>query len=192
MGHDRFERVTFAAPGSAQSQKPSLPKQPGSVIHLPRIAPVAQLDRALPSEGKGHTFESCRARQNSHFHYLNAEKRRRSPPELRSIGEREVAGGQKSVEAAAFGGGKVRISSGLMTCFDSRQNSNIHRWMTVIGPIADSPNVRSSAVQHRIAKAASTSEGTLNRGLFCCHLESGFGIDTHSECRDRSAQWSCD
>ena len=27
-------------------------------------APVAQLDRALPSEGKGHTFESCRVRQN--------------------------------------------------------------------------------------------------------------------------------
>ena len=26
------------------------------------IAPVAQLDRALPSEGKGHTFESCRVR----------------------------------------------------------------------------------------------------------------------------------
>ena len=29
-----------------------------------RNAPVAQLDRALPSEGKGHTFESCRVRQN--------------------------------------------------------------------------------------------------------------------------------
>ena len=28
-----------------------------------RSAPVAQLDRALPSEGKGHTFESCRVRQ---------------------------------------------------------------------------------------------------------------------------------
>ena len=28
-----------------------------------RVAPVAQLDRALPSEGKGHTFESCRVRQ---------------------------------------------------------------------------------------------------------------------------------
>jgi hypothetical protein len=28
-----------------------------------RDAPVAQLDRALPSEGKGHTFESCRVRQ---------------------------------------------------------------------------------------------------------------------------------
>ena len=27
-------------------------------------APVAQLDRALPSEGKGHTFESCRVRQS--------------------------------------------------------------------------------------------------------------------------------
>ena len=28
-------------------------------------APVAQLDRALPSEGRGHKFESCRARQIS-------------------------------------------------------------------------------------------------------------------------------
>jgi hypothetical protein len=27
------------------------------------IAPVAQLDRVLPSEGRGHRFESCRARQ---------------------------------------------------------------------------------------------------------------------------------
>lgn len=27
------------------------------------LAPVAQLDRALPSEGKGRTFESCRVRQ---------------------------------------------------------------------------------------------------------------------------------
>ena len=26
-------------------------------------APVAQLDRALPSEGRGHTFESCRVHQ---------------------------------------------------------------------------------------------------------------------------------
>ena len=28
-----------------------------------KIAPVAQLDRVLPSEGRGHRFESCRARQ---------------------------------------------------------------------------------------------------------------------------------
>ena len=27
-------------------------------------APVAQLDRVLPSEGRGHRFESCRARQS--------------------------------------------------------------------------------------------------------------------------------
>ena len=26
-------------------------------------APVAQLDRVLPSEGRGHRFESCRVRQ---------------------------------------------------------------------------------------------------------------------------------
>src|SRR5262249_55635808 len=29
-----------------------------------REAPVAQLDRALPSEGRGHRFESCRARHD--------------------------------------------------------------------------------------------------------------------------------
>jgi hypothetical protein len=29
-----------------------------------RDAPVAQLDRALPSEGKGHTLESYRVRHN--------------------------------------------------------------------------------------------------------------------------------
>ena len=28
-------------------------------------APVAQLDRVLPSEGRGHRFESCRARQKT-------------------------------------------------------------------------------------------------------------------------------
>ena len=30
------------------------------------LAPVAQLDRALPSEGRGHRFESCRVR-----HFFN-------------------------------------------------------------------------------------------------------------------------
>ena len=35
---------------------------PWPIRYLRRQAPVAQLDRALPSEGKGHTFESCRAR----------------------------------------------------------------------------------------------------------------------------------
>ena len=32
-------------------------------------APVAQLDRALPSEGKGHTFESCRVRHSFNLMY---------------------------------------------------------------------------------------------------------------------------
>ena len=34
-----------------------------SLANLP--APVAQLDRVLPSEGRGHRFESCRARHHS-------------------------------------------------------------------------------------------------------------------------------
>ena len=32
-------------------------------------APVAQLHRLLPSEGKGHRFESCRARHLQHAHF---------------------------------------------------------------------------------------------------------------------------
>ena len=38
---------------------------PGGFVYLGRQAPVAQLDRALPSEGKGRTFESSRARHIS-------------------------------------------------------------------------------------------------------------------------------
>ena len=41
-----------------------LPRKAQSAKSTPN-APVAQLDRALPSEGKGHTFESCRVRQQS-------------------------------------------------------------------------------------------------------------------------------
>src|SRR5205807_5396185 len=36
-------------------------RPPANRLNEPN-APVAQLDRALPSEGKGHTFESCRVR----------------------------------------------------------------------------------------------------------------------------------
>jgi hypothetical protein len=35
----------------------------------PSNAPVAQLDRALPSEGRGHRFESCRVRQDFSVSY---------------------------------------------------------------------------------------------------------------------------
>jgi hypothetical protein len=63
-------------------------------------APVAQLDRALPSEGRGHKFESCRARQHSHtsanrvlgvprsgafqnFHFIDADLKAVKPPRRR-------------------------------------------------------------------------------------------------------------
>jgi hypothetical protein len=60
----RSDRVPMMspAPRAVPLENPALPSARQSAIHLPRIAPVAQLDRALPSEGKGHTFESCRAR----------------------------------------------------------------------------------------------------------------------------------
>ena len=44
------------SPAADQLQTPMRDK-------VPVKAPVAQLDRALPSEGKGRTFESCRVRQ---------------------------------------------------------------------------------------------------------------------------------
>ena len=40
---------------------------PARVVRDPTPAPVAQLDRALPSEGRGREFESRRVRQ---FHQL--------------------------------------------------------------------------------------------------------------------------
>jgi hypothetical protein len=43
------------------------------------IAPVAQLDRALPSEGKGHTFESCRVRQQTKTYRLSYGLEKPSP-----------------------------------------------------------------------------------------------------------------
>ncbi len=39
-----------------------------AIVRSPSIAPVAQLDRVLPSEGRGHRFESCRARHFSLFY----------------------------------------------------------------------------------------------------------------------------
>ena len=38
---------------------------PAALAYTEPPAPVAQLDRALPSEGRGHRFESCRVRQFS-------------------------------------------------------------------------------------------------------------------------------
>src|SRR5258707_15360941 len=54
-------------PGPPQTRPPFRPAEAVAdarpIGYITRNAPVAQLDRALPSEGKGHTFESCRVRQ---------------------------------------------------------------------------------------------------------------------------------
>jgi len=56
-------RLPIVLEGKAELQKTTkfLEKSAQSVSF--RQAPVAQLDRALPSEGRGHRFESCRVRQ---------------------------------------------------------------------------------------------------------------------------------
>ena len=88
-------------------------------------APVAQLDRALPSEGRGHRFESCRVRQllgrlPTHRdllrHAIGAAQRRRrigaelearrqldQPPHI-SVGEHRRA---LAVEVRPFGNEQV-------------------------------------------------------------------------------------
>src|SRR5450830_1267006 len=55
-------RRSFHAPSNRAISSP-LPLVAVSFIEDGK-APVAQLDRALPSEGKGRTFESSRARQH--------------------------------------------------------------------------------------------------------------------------------
>lgn len=52
-------------PAPASAKKPWLAGYPAGSFSGSSIlkAPVAQLDRALPSEGRGHRFESCRVRQ---------------------------------------------------------------------------------------------------------------------------------
>ena len=42
-------------------------------------APVAQLDRALPSEGRGRTFESCRVRHPVYRHPAPPSRRMVTP-----------------------------------------------------------------------------------------------------------------
>ena len=59
-----------------------------SKVNPVKFAPVAQLDRALPSEGKGRTFESCRARQKS-MAYDNASTAPSSTEASRKQGAEE-------------------------------------------------------------------------------------------------------
>jgi hypothetical protein len=67
-------RNVGASDRSALSATAALNVQPLPLAGVSSIkntrAPVAQLDRALPSEGKGRTFESSRARQLSRLFAL--------------------------------------------------------------------------------------------------------------------------
>ena len=45
----------------------------GKLRKADKYAPVAQMDRVLPSEGRSRTFESCRARQHIQMNpYIDA------------------------------------------------------------------------------------------------------------------------
>ena len=78
-------RRRFAEP-SLFPLPPNSAKRGDRFFHAGR-APVAQLDRALPSEGRGHRFESCRAR---HFS-TTSEQHWPSVRTAASSGERPLA-----------------------------------------------------------------------------------------------------
>jgi hypothetical protein len=63
----RFERLTYAfgALLHPKTAPQSRCRCQANRLNEASYAPVAQLDRALPSEGKGHTFESCRVRHQN-------------------------------------------------------------------------------------------------------------------------------
>lgn len=65
QGQPLSGKARLVAPKCAvDTAHPLLPRRKPSDKRntLLRHAPVAQLDRAPPSEGGGHTFESCRVR----------------------------------------------------------------------------------------------------------------------------------
>ena len=66
--HRAGERLTRLGSGRRSWQKRRGTNHRPLAVELPITAPVAQLDRVLPSEGRGHRFESCRARHLSSHH----------------------------------------------------------------------------------------------------------------------------
>ena len=92
---DVFLSLTYGDPACSRIPTKDLSRARASARKRPRPdpAPVAQLDRALPSEGKGHTFESCRVRQGCRIG--SAEWGRRdhlSCCHVRRIGRAAMAG----------------------------------------------------------------------------------------------------
>ena len=67
IGSGRPIRSRAPATRLAAAARPRCPISVDRVLLL-KEAPVAQLDRALPSEGKGRVFESRRARQRNQQH----------------------------------------------------------------------------------------------------------------------------
>ena len=65
-------------------------------------APVAQLDRALPSEGRGHRFESCRARHSS-TELCGSRGRRTGCPQIRRGTGLVMSGIVESVRESGHG-----------------------------------------------------------------------------------------
>ena len=97
-------------------------------------APVAQLDRALPSEGRGHKFESCRARQPC-FHYFNTSV-------MRSAGELTMDEQPRPLDKTAIACGLFALALGLFIILSaigiipSRGGTDGERWIGVIAGMA--------------------------------------------------------
>jgi hypothetical protein len=72
--------VSRKNPGNADGK--TVWRQPPSAANSTAHAPVAQLDRALPSEGRGHRFESCRVHHQSRhvWSHPNGHQRRPAGP----------------------------------------------------------------------------------------------------------------
>jgi hypothetical protein len=81
-------------------------------------APVAQLDRALPSEGRGHRFESCRVRQISLEKWRASEDRTGFGAE----GDQSVSGGRAEGGQSVSGGQSCRVRQISLEKWRSRKD----------------------------------------------------------------------
>ena len=78
-------------------------------------APVAQLDRALPSEGRGHRFESCRVR---HFRLSGWLDVHRPGAKIPYLGKHQIGSGVVQLRGVGdVGGTRVPGVDGLAEMF---------------------------------------------------------------------------
>ena len=88
-----------------------------------RHAPVAQLDRALPSGGRGHRFESCRAY-------------REDPGGAVALGSSSLCTVDSDVRFSGWSPGASRASSRASQCPGERDRSSSPLWLSSV------PNAR--------------------------------------------------